>query len=349
MAQDLTKKDFDILDGGLACLLFVSLQFLFIRLLPTVFYTDPVLYVVASVLLEAIFVLAAYIVIAARKRSFIQSTTLNKKINWQIVLICFGIACGGIVLFSQISNAFAATLYNFGYNSVASGISVTNVGQYALHIVVTCAVPAFCEEFLFRGVVLNSFRKTNKWIGIFVSATMFMLMHGNPDQTIHQLLIGFILAYVAWETNNIWVPILIHFFNNFIAITLTYVLSMAESGSGSGSGSGEYQPFPISQIAYYWIIGIIMATVGIVGVIWLAKYLKKHSEKANEKPQEVVIQEDQTAQSEQQEQLAEEQPAVQPIKTTNTTVFVCTILSYVAFTAFCLYEWVAIFLRGLGH
>lgn len=83
-------------------------------------------------------------------------------------------------------------------------------------LLLLAVLPAFAEEFLMRGVVLNAAsRKRDYSYAILITAGMFSLMHGNPIQTVHQFLLGAVLAYVVLVSKSLWAGIFLHFFNNF--------------------------------------------------------------------------------------------------------------------------------------
>jgi len=345
--EDLTKKRFDIIDGGLVCVLFVALQYVFyfiISMAPWLI-SDTISYIVMSVVLEGLFVVAVVTVAASRRKAVVPATTMNKKVNWAMVGMCALVSVVCIVLFSDLSNAFAYTLEAIGYRSTSEIVSLGGVFGYLINIVTVCAVPALCEELMFRGVVLNSFRGYNKWIGISVSAVAFMLMHGNPEQTIHQLLLGFVLGYIVWETRNIWASILIHFFNNFFAITLSFIMSLVRQNSGEGSGTPE--TITSGQIAMAWIMGIGLAIIGIIVVWWITKYLKKQSQKTNgeaQPVQEVSTIEIDGEKTEVEAVVSEGGKPAEAVgeEKQNPTPAgkYLTIVSYICFAAYFVYEWV---------
>jgi large-conductance mechanosensitive channel len=111
-------------------------------------------------------------------------------------------------------------------------------------------------------------------------------MHGNPDQTIHQLLLGIMLAYMVWETRNIWVSILVHFFNNFLAITITYLSSAIASSNTLAESATEEAATAVTwtDIAYTYVLGAAIAALAIYFIIKIVARIKTQSEKVNGSP-----------------------------------------------------------------
>lgn len=79
--------------------------------------------------------------------------------------------------------------------------------------------PALCEELLFRGYVQRQAeRGLGAAGGILLSGTIFGLYHMRLTQVLPLSLLGLYLAYLAWRTGSLWIPIVIHFLNNALAV-----------------------------------------------------------------------------------------------------------------------------------
>lgn len=82
----------------------------------------------------------------------------------------------------------------------------------------TAIVPAFVEEFMFRGMIYANLRPYGRGVAIVISALLFGLMHQNAGQLLYATAAGIVLAVVYELTGSFWCCVLLHFFNNFIAI-----------------------------------------------------------------------------------------------------------------------------------
>ena len=73
------------------------------------------------------------------------------------------------------------------------------------------------EELIFRGVILNRLNnKVNFIYAIIISSVLFSLFHGF-GRLIPTFFFGLCMCVVYLKTNNITIPIIIHFLNNAIA------------------------------------------------------------------------------------------------------------------------------------
>lgn len=101
--------------------------------------------------------------------------------------------------------------------------SFLNFDNLFLAILVTAVLPACFEEILFRGVILNSFNKKYGAVtAVFVSALLFGIYHMNWLQGIFAFILGIMLGYSYIKTNSLFVPMILHFINNLIAVLMNY-------------------------------------------------------------------------------------------------------------------------------
>ena len=90
--------------------------------------------------------------------------------------------------------------------------------QIVLLVVSTALVPAFCEEFFFRGTILSSLLPYGQGVAIIGSAILFGLMHQNPYQLLYATVAGILLGFVYVKTRSIWCGTIIHFLNNSFSV-----------------------------------------------------------------------------------------------------------------------------------
>ena len=97
-------------------------------------------------------------------------------------------------------------------------------GDLLLNIFVMALVPAFSEELFFRGVLQNLVLewKKNIHFAVFLTAFLFAVVHQQFYTFIPIFFLGAILGYIYCLTANIWLPITIHFLNNFLAVLSSY-------------------------------------------------------------------------------------------------------------------------------
>lgn len=354
------KQKFGIYEAALATLLFIIYNFIFsvfYTLLPDWFAENTVVNFVANFLLSLTFALTALTVACTRKIDFLQATGIKKKkINGKMIWLCFWISLVSIIGFGDITTLFMEVLYACGYESVLPSMVVDSFWKYLGYVVVTCVTPAVCEEILFRGTILSGLKQYGAKIAVFVSALIFMLMHGNAEQTVHQLIVGILIGYVFFKSGNLWLGVLIHFFNNFIAISANYFVSLFSKGGEVVESTTVALTVP--ELIYSIISTAVFVAFGYYLVKLLVNSLLKEDERLNsvsqeslklqsitvdgeEKVVEMVIEGEAVAieSSEEVEENAQEKK--EPVKTSTVVMFALAGLYLVA-------NWLIALLAGLG-
>ena len=130
-------------------------------------------------------------------------------------------------------------------------------------------IPAFCEEWFFRGMVLqtwlNNQSRRSPWRAIIFSAVMFGFFHVlsnsaiSLDRLLPTTLMGVLLGYVCYRSNSIWPSTILHSLHNGCLVFLGY-----------------YQP-QLSQLAWFppegesipiaWpIVAFVICSIAIVSL-----------------------------------------------------------------------------------
>ena len=165
-----------------------------------------------------------YFLVSGRSVSeTIKTSYVRQNELWALVFIGMAVA-----MISNIATNIIQTNFSFFgiENSVNMSENVTNPLEIILCIVSTAIVPAFAEEFAFRGIFMGTLRKFGDTFAIITSAIVFGAMHRNISQIPFAFLLGLVLAYVDCKTNSIIPSIIIHFLNNCYAVTLNILQSM---------------------------------------------------------------------------------------------------------------------------
>ncbi|MEM9886111.1 MAG: type II CAAX endopeptidase family protein [Bacteroidota bacterium] len=96
--------------------------------------------------------------------------------------------------------------------------------ELIFNLITIAVVPALAEELLFRGVLQQKIRALSQrpHFSIWLAALIFSAVHGQFEGFLARLLLGAALGYLLYWTNNLWIPIIAHFFNNGIQVVLKY-------------------------------------------------------------------------------------------------------------------------------
>ena len=191
------------------------------------------------------------------------------KLDWSFTIVILLVLSGSFFGLSKLNELVVSIFKGFGYVPDEIKLPVKTPANIIATIFFVAVVPAVCEEYLFRGLVLNSV----KWLGgvkaVLISAGLFCIYHMSPAQTAYQFVMGVIYGIIALKSKSVLPTVILHFLNNLVVILLYYF-------------------FP------NWVIGdawqIVLMILGIL-VLGLAVYLcfvfnkEKHPSTPLEKPQ----------------------------------------------------------------
>ncbi len=219
------------------------------------------------VMINAVFMQLCFIVLFfsfnyKRRINFVTATKLNKKPNaWAFaVAICLGFAF--MWFSSPLMTLFEEGLTAIGFNIDSNlGFPLTNAGNIIFAIIGLGIIPAFIEEFIFRGAILQGLRKHGDWFAIIMSALLFMLMHANIQQTIYQFAFGILAGWLVVKTGSIWTSIAIHGLNNIFVIILQSINEINGTASETVALDTEF------------IVQTVIYTLVLVALLWLGIYL----------------------------------------------------------------------------
>ncbi|MBO4415909.1 MAG: CPBP family intramembrane metalloprotease, partial [Lachnospiraceae bacterium] len=142
-----------------------------------------------------------------------------------------------------------------------------NKTLYIVILLVVAVVGPICEELFMRGAVLSNFRSIGKdWVIVLISGAMFGILHLSSLRFLNTACFGAVLAYVMVKKNNIILPILLHFLNNFVS-------SVVGLFGGEGSTDAAMASFEglnyTSLLGSYMMIGFLAPIFFVLGAMLL--------------------------------------------------------------------------------
>ena len=165
---------------------------------------------------------------------------------------------------------------------------------FIISFVIVSISPAICEEAVFRGVVMHSFDNgKNKWIAIVVTGLIFGAFHGNIWRFVPTALLGIMLGYIVYETDNMIYGALFHAINNampllnIFAMKSMYSNEMFQSQMSTMTDNG----IPLISIGMYVMYGAAIPLLLTIGNYLIHKGTKhaKNSLFAKEERMRLVV------------------------------------------------------------
>lgn len=162
------------------------------------------------------------------KKTF--SDTGFKKISSKMVIISILL---GVVLYflnGYVASFFQGLVNLLGWENLYQKFyTSTTQFTYKLllqEIILSCVLPAICEEFIHRGIMLHANKKYNPRLCLYLSSLLFGLIHLNIYQFFYAAILGFIMGYVTLIADSIYPSMIIHFLNNFLSTYIYYGVNL---------------------------------------------------------------------------------------------------------------------------
>lgn len=147
-------------------------------------------------------------------------------------------------------------------------VNVKGVNALLFNIFLISIIPALGEELFFRGTIQKIFTEwKNAKLAIWLAAIIFSTIHLQFLGFLPRMLLGAFFGYLLLWSGSLWLVILAHFTNNFLAVVFYYfkfngfrVIDLDRIGTGDT----------------LWL-GIFSCIVTIAGIILIKKSFEKKS------------------------------------------------------------------------
>ena len=153
-------------------------------------------------------------------------------------------------------------------------LNVNTTNGLLLNLIMIAVIPAFGEEFLFRGIIMRIFHEWSKNIhaSIIFSAMLFSAFHMQFYGFLPRMMMGVLFGYLFYWSGTLWVPIIAHFINNALAVISAYFtfIGTANMKAMDNVGTGS------SGIMMDLISLILVA--GIILMIYMVEKNKRRTE-----------------------------------------------------------------------
>jgi len=145
----------------------------------------------------------------------------------------------------------------------AAFLNMRNGYELFLNIFLLGVVAALGEELVFRGIIQ---RILTQWSGqvhgsAILTAVLFSFIHFQWEGFVARFLLGLLFCYILVYTQNLWIPILLHFCFNSIQVVIPYF------NPELVKDAGETVAIPL--------LGALLS-LGIFSIIWKVFILNKN-------------------------------------------------------------------------
>lgn len=181
--------------------------------------SDTNLFLAVGVIQLAVLALPCMLYYLLKGRKLQEPMFLMPKGGTHILFLIFSaiLFISGMLLikyFYFINGGEVASLVNF-YEDFSGTTEGTSHIEIILSLIV---IPAFCEEFFFRGIVFSEYRKYGTGNAIIISTLCFAMLHFSVENMAIYLFTGLLLGFVTAVTRSIIPSIILHLLSNTLSI-----------------------------------------------------------------------------------------------------------------------------------
>lgn len=215
--------------------------------------------------------------ISSYPKDFLGLETFPKKVGATILLV-FLLTIGSAVisdLLYRLSLEFTFPEFLGGLKDYLDDIQESTQSQmgeflqmkspidFIEMLLIMAILPAVCEETLFRGLIQPLFIKgfQNVHAGIIITSILFGLLHQQLYSFLSITALSIVLGYLKYWSKSLWVPIIMHFFNNGILVASVYFYNISLEEMSDGSS----QSMPVI------VIGLIVFGLALFGLKKMVK------------------------------------------------------------------------------
>ncbi len=207
-------------------LMFINLGFIKIRALE---------YLFIILLYGLIFVLPSFVYLKKRGLGIIRRITFRfEKGKYLLLTLLVSL----IVIFQSSIIKFGVFRIGYDYSAISlygSSIPVDNLNFLEAIIIVFSVVliPAVCEEFVFRGIIINEYFELGPYMAILGSSLLFAFVHLDYVLFPVYLINGLIIGLLAFVTKSIVYPMIAHaIYNLFVLFFEKYMWLLSSDNEG---------------------------------------------------------------------------------------------------------------------
>ncbi len=186
------------------------------------------------------------------------------------LVMCFPIMYIGNITGTLISNALHTLLGTEIKNPLDALLRDSNIWLATFVLVILAPV---IEEFIFRRLIIDRLRPYGESAGVFISALLFGLFHGNLNQFFYAFGLGALFAFIYIKTGRLRYTIFLHMVINLLGGVLAPLLlkgldlnSLTQMNPGTIiSFVSEHLPQLIALVLY----SLLYFSLAITGLILL--------------------------------------------------------------------------------
>ena len=144
-------------------------------------------------------------------------------------------------------------------------LQTDTIGGLFINIGLMALLPALSEELTFRGTLQQTLADGQKHTtAIWVTAFIFSVIHMQFYGFIPRMLMGAMFGYMFVWTGGLWIPIVMHFVNNSLAVLFYFFLGQSDAGQSVPETKNIADTIGAGDT---WWIGVLSLLITCLGLL----------------------------------------------------------------------------------
>ena len=167
----------------------------------------------------------------------------------------------------------------FSTNKIQEATGALMEYPFLVQIFFLAIIPAFVEEFVFRGIFYHSYRKNGILGAALLSGFIFGIMHLNINQFVYAFVLGVIFALLVEATGSMLTSMIAHFAINTYSIIIMQLVP--DSMKNSENANSIIQSMTLqTTIVTICVLAVVASAFGIIAFV-IYKNLAKRNNRWN--------------------------------------------------------------------
>ena len=144
----------------------------------------------------------------------------------------------------------------------------TDAASLVMNLLIVAILAGFSEELFFRGMLQRLFVgcRWNAGVAVWVAAAVFSAMHMQVFGFVPRLLLGAFFGYLLLWSGSLWLPVLMHVFNNAIYIISRHFPDVFGYVNGLGADGSEVSYIVVGVSVAVTAIGLVLTRRAAYGL-----------------------------------------------------------------------------------
>ena len=189
-------------------------------------------------------------------------------------LIAFALMIGGSIIGQSVNSVVES------FVGIEQGEDLTEALESSalwLTCLYSLVIAPVMEELFFRKLLIDRTCSMGTWPCVLFSGIAFGLFHGNLEQFFYATLLGFLLAYVYYNTGNLWYTVGLHSVLNFFGGILPTVVWEYTPDFFSLEGEALTEAIVSHPVAFLLnlLVALLPYLFALLGVLFLVLNARK--------------------------------------------------------------------------